>query len=131
MYFLSPSRVSFGTLVFGNVSSVAIDRLAAKEAVEYSDAGPYPVFADVPEQKVMITLVQQLSASDFAAPLPGALGTTTITARQNNSDAGAITLQASTVVRSVMHSMTGKAAMRTIVLIAISSNGSANPISIL
>lgn len=130
MLLLSPSRVSFGALILGNVASIAIDRVPAREVIEFSDAGPYPTFADVPEQKVVITIVQHLTGSDFAAPLPSASATLLIQAKPNASDAGAITLQAGTVVRSVTYDLRGKGATRTITLFALSSNGAANPITI-
>jgi len=131
MLIFSPTRVSLGNLVLQNVSSIAIDRAPSRESLEFSDLGPYPDFADIPEQKVLITILQHLTSSDFAAPLPSASATLTIHARPNGTDAGSVTLQATTVVRAVSHDLAPKAATRTISLIAISSNGTANPITIL
>jgi hypothetical protein len=131
MLLLSPTRVSLGNLVLQNVSSISIDRLPSREVLEFSDLGPYPTFADIPEQKVLITILQHLTSSDFAAPLPSASATLTIHARPNGTDAGSVTLQANTVVRAVSHDLAPKAATRTISLIAISSSGTANPITIL
>lgn len=131
MLLLSPTRVSFGSLVLPNVSSISIDRAASREAIDFSDNGPHPTFADIPEQKVLITILQHLTSSDFAAPLPSSSATLTIHAKPNDSDSGSITLQATTVVRSCTHTLSPKGATRTISLIALSSNGTTDPITIL
>ncbi|MBU6411988.1 MAG: hypothetical protein KGS45_00820 [Planctomycetes bacterium] len=131
MFLSSPTRVTFGSLLLSSVSSISIDRTASREAIDFSDAGPHPTFADIPEQKVLITILQYLTSSDFAAPLPSSSATLTIHAKPNDSDSGSLTLQASTVVRSCTHSLNPKGATRTISLIAISTNGATDPITIL
>ncbi len=131
MFLSSPTRVTFGSLLLTDVSSIAIDRTASREAIDFSDAGPHPTFADIPEQKVLITIQQHLTASDIAAPLPSSSATLTIRARPNNSDSATLTLQTTAVVRACTHSLNSKGATRTLSLIALSSNGSADPITIL
>jgi hypothetical protein len=131
MFLSSPTRVSFGSLLLPNVSSISIDRSPSREAVDFSDSGPHPTFADIPEQKSLITILQHLTSSDFAAPLPSTSATLTILANPNDSDSGSLTLQASTVVRACTHSLNPKGATRTISLIALSPNGSTDPITIL
>lgn len=131
MFLLSPTRVSLGALVLQNVAAVSIDRAPFREAVEFSDAGPHATFADIPEQKVLITIQQHLTATDIAAPLPSASATLTIHARPNASDAGSITMQSTVVVRACTHTLSPKGATRTLSLIAISSSGTTDPITIL
>ena len=61
MLILNPRHVRFGPDLWPDVSLVAIEREAARLALEWSDLGPHPVFADAPEQQLTIRIVQEVA----------------------------------------------------------------------
>ena len=67
MLFLFPTDVEFAGAVWPGVTSVAIGRRAEKSIVEFGDGGSHVVLADVPEQRVEVTVSQELTADDWWA----------------------------------------------------------------
>lgn len=130
MIVLQPERVTFGGQSWEGVESVAIDRLAQKLTQEWSDLGPHMVFVDVPEQRVRVSLVQRLDDGALDTPTPGSMGLLRFEAARSASDAGRIVVQATVVVGEVRHEVTRKGGLRSLVLWAVSSDGSSDPISV-
>ena len=127
MLILSPQLVRFDTLEWTDVSLIAIDRTAAREAVEWSDLGPHPTFADVPEQRTTIRIIRQLDRGDLNAPAPGRAGELVFDVSPAATEAGKRTHTAQCVVLGVRHELSagpkGHAAMQTIELVALSGDG--------
>jgi hypothetical protein len=131
MLILNPRQVTFASTTFTDVTSVAINRDTTRLALNHTDHGPHPTFADAPEQRTTIELTMDLPRGDLNAPTPGAQGTLTLTTSPTASDAQRRTLTATAVVTKVEHHVTlNRGATRTITLIALSPNGSTDPITI-
>ncbi len=131
MLILNPRDVRFGSVVLDDVRSVAIDRVASREIVEWSDLGPHAVFADAPERKVTIKLVRELTRDGLDVPMPGDSDTLSLRTSPNASDAGGISLSASAMVTRVTHDLLGRGgALQRIEFIAVSESGDVDPVSI-
>lgn len=131
MLLLAPRLVRFGPATWDNIASVAIDRLAHRTIEDWSDAGPYPTLADVPEHQVRIVVQQELGRDDLGPPIPGDQDTLTFFTAPTAADSSRKQLSATVVVLSVTHSLSLKrGALRTITLAAISPDGATDPITI-
>lgn len=131
MYILYPTGVTFGSASWPNVQSITIDRAAQRRVIGHGDSGPYPTFADVPEQVIELTIVQELQAGDgFDAPLPGQGGDLSFKAAKGAADARARSVVVPIVVLAVKHVISTTRAQRTIIGVAVSSNGVNDPVSV-
>jgi len=127
---LNPQLVTFGSLTLDPVALISIDRVAARQVLDWSDAGPYPVLADAPEQRVTIKLVQDLS-QDLSAPRPGDQATLAFHASPTLATATRRKLSCTAVVMSVTHELSLKRGLtRTIELAALSPDGATDPIAV-
>jgi hypothetical protein len=131
MLILNPRSVAFGTASWENVRLVSIERRAHREVVEWSDAGPYVVMMDVPEQRVDLTVEMELTRDDLAAPRPGDQATLTLFTSPTASDAGRRKVSATCVVVRVEHEVSTRiGATRRVRLIAVSGTGAADPVTV-
>ena len=129
MLIVQPRGVSFGAVVWSGVSSVSIGRRAAKSFVEFGDEGPHAVLADVPEQRVDVTVVQELAGDDAGALVPGESGVLSFEAGPNSSGAGRTRVTLTGVVMSVRYAVSQRSgSVRTVELVAISSDGVVDPV---
>jgi hypothetical protein len=128
MLILNPNRVRFGSLRLERVLAVAIDS-SSREVVEHSDLGPHAVFADAPERRTRVKLVQELTSTDLAAPLPGDAGELSFFAAPGSSEARRVQVSAQCVVLRVEHDIR-RTPTRTITLTALSSDGQADPVAV-
>lgn len=131
MLIVDPREVSFGGATWASVTSVAIERRAAKSFAEYGASGPHIVLADVPEQRVEVTVVQELSADDMDAPVPGDLGALSFETALNSSSPGRKMVSMDAVVMGVTYAVSRKTgSVRTVGLLAVSSDGSVDPVTV-
>ncbi len=131
MLILNPARVRFAGAAWEDVTRIAIDREAARPIAEWGDAGPHVVLADVPEQRVRITIERQLVRDGMDGPRPGESGELTFYASPAGSEAGRVRVRATGVVIAVTHELSGrKGAIRTVELLAVSSDGAADPVAV-
>ena len=132
MVILNPTSVRFGDGVLEGVSSVSIDRVAEREVVEWSDAGPHAAFADVPEQRINARIVQALPRGAIDAPRPGDMAMLSLVTQ--GDDQSRVKVSANAVVTRVTHAVRdaikGDGITRTIELVLVSSDGLADPIAI-
>lgn len=129
MLALNPSLVKFGDQPWPDVSLIAIDRVTTRPALEWTDRGPHPAFADAPEQRVDVRIVCSLARDDIGAPRPGDRATL-VFHTSPGADSSRVRVSLTGIVLSVRHEITGKAAVRTVQLVALSSDGAADPVSI-
>jgi hypothetical protein len=130
MLILNPRQVQFGSSTWEDVTAVWIDRAAHRTVEDWSDLGPYAVLADVPEQKVRVTVVQEVSRDDVNVPRPGESGQLSFFTSPTASDAGRKKVSCQAVVLESRHDLSlKKGAVRTVVLAAV-SNGAADPVTI-
>ena len=131
MLIVDPREVSFGAVTWAGVTSVAIERSAAKSFAEFGAVGPHVVLADVPEQRVEVTVVQEFLADDMDAPVPGEAGALSFETALNGSDAGRRSVSMTAVVMRVRYSASRKSgSVRTVELLAVSSDGAADPVTV-
>lgn len=131
MLVLNPSSVTFGNATWSNVTALVIERAAQKQVTEWSDNGPHAVLADVPEQVVTIRVVSEVVNDDANGPSPGASGVLKATTGRNASDALRRVITASVVVVGVAYEVSlKKGAVRTVELVAVSSDGASDPVSV-
>jgi hypothetical protein len=129
MLILNPQLVRFGSATWENIAAIGIDRLPQRLVEVFGDLGPFPTFADVPEQRVRIRIVQS-PARQGTAPAPGDQAQLSFHTSPTAGDSGPRRrISMTAVVLSVEHEISLKrGATRTIVLAAISSTGASDPI---
>jgi hypothetical protein len=136
MLLLNPRRVRFAGTAFEDVAAIVVDRSAAGEVVEWSDLGPHVVLADVPEQRVEIRVVQNLSGArdgeSVDAPRPGETGELVFHTSPTAGAGGRKRIAVQAVVLRVEHELSlRRGAVRTVRFVAISSDGQADPLSVI
>lgn len=130
MLFLNPTQLSLLSIDLPDIDSVSIDRLAHREIFEWSDSGPFAIFADIPESKVEITITQRLERElSLSGPRPGEQGMLEFIISPNASHAHRQKFSAQVVVRSVRIDLATKP-KRLISLAALSPDGATDPIAI-
>jgi hypothetical protein len=131
MLFLNPHTVTLGAVVLDRVSAIIVDRTADRLALEYSDAGAYPIYADVPEQRVTVTIVRDLLEGDpliLSSMVPGYQVTLAFATSPADSEAQLMNYSASLVITAVKHELKrGKSAIQRIVGVAIATSGNLDP----
>lgn len=129
MLILSPSSVRFGIDVWSDVYRVAIESRSVEVVEEWGDDGPYEVFVDSTRRKTLVRVLQDVGKDELETPSVGALGTLVVEAdRGNDADQSVVTL--SGVVESVSYLFSGSRSTREVRLIAMSSAGDQDPVSV-
>lgn len=128
MLLLWPQHVLFGTSLLRPALALAINRSAAREALAYSDLGPTPVFADVPEERTEIKIILDASANISLRPGDDAL--LSFSLRPNTSEASVRILSTQATLLSLVYDLaaplTGPAKLKstlTLTFLATSANG--------
>lgn len=132
MLITTPTSVRFDTLTLDDVTLIAIERSAERAVVEWSDLGPHPTFADVPEQRITVKLSRRVHRGDLAAPSPGQMGELSFVVSPQGAAAAAKKHAAQCVVLGVKYELVhaagkGPSAVQVLELVAVSSSGSAEP----
>jgi hypothetical protein len=128
---LNPRTVSFGGEVWEDVSAVVVDRSAKRAVTDWSDLGPHVVLADAPEQLVAVRVVQHVSRDDVGSPKPSEAGELVFHTSPSGSDSPRKRVKALCVVMDVTHELSLKnGAVRTVKLVAVSSDGVVDPVTI-
>lgn len=136
MLILTPTSVRFDTLTLDDVALIAIERSAERAIVEWSDFGPHPTFADVPEQRITVKVSRRMHRGDLAAPAPGQMGELSFVVSPAGTAAAAKKHAAQCAVLGVRYDLAAAAggkqqtAMQVIELVALSSSGSAEPFAV-
>lgn len=131
MLVLNPREVTIGAETLEDVLAVVVDRTPEKRVVEWSDLGPHPVLADVPERRSTVRIVQQLATGDLGGVSPGDEVALAFHTSPTAASTGRRRVSATIVVTGVSHELSRKrGAVRTIEGVAISPDGAADPITI-
>jgi len=135
MLILSPRSVWFDGQRWDDVTLVAIDRVAARAVLEWSDAGRHAVFADVPEEKVTIRIARRVHAGSPAAGENGlrcgAEGELVLISAAEESVAARRRVKCRGVVVRVSHELSEKSGcVRVVEIAALSADGAADPLVI-
>lgn len=129
MLALNPSLVRFGGQDWRDVTLVAVDRVAARPVLEWTDLGPFPAFADTPEQRVDVKIVRALERDEPAPPRPGDSAAVEFRVAPG-AGAPAHRVAFTGVVVAVRHELSGRSAAQTVQLVALSPDGAADPIAV-
>ncbi len=131
MLFLNPHTVTLGAVVLDQVSAIIVDRTADRLALEYSDFGAYPIYADVPEQRVTVTIVRDLLEGDpliLSSIVPGLQTALAFATSPADSEAQLMNYTTTLVITAVKHELKrGKSAIQRIVGVAIATTGNLDP----
>lgn len=131
MLIIHPTDVTLLGAPLPGVESIAVSREASRFVSERTDAGPYTVFADAPEQAVEITILRAIEGPQPSGPTPGQQGALVFTGALSGADGPARRVSATVVVRSSRIELSRrKGASQRIELIALSANGAADPITV-
>jgi len=129
MLVLNPRVVSFGGVVWEDVSAVVVDRSAHRAVQDWSDLGAYAVLVDVPEQSVTVRVVQRVARDDIGLPVPGEMGELVFATSPAGGDTPRKRVRVQCVVLGVTHEISLKnGAVRTVKLAAVSGDGIVDPV---
>ena len=131
MILLNPEIVRFENLAWEDVIALAIDRTPKRTIEDHSDEGPFPAFADVPEQSITIKLQRRITQDDTEDPTLGESGTLTFYTGPAANDAARRKVSITCVATSIRCDLpsSGKPAIKTITFAAASTDGS-DPVAI-
>lgn len=133
MLITSPNAVRLGNARLHDVDTIAIDRVAHLLAEEWSDGGPYAVFADVPRQRIAlridrrITRPQTLPLPEF---VPGFRGTFVCFVSPQGTHAQGAEISATVVVTGVKYQLESSPIRQILTLVAVAVAPENDPIAI-
>ncbi|MBL8765354.1 MAG: hypothetical protein JNM07_13925 [Phycisphaerae bacterium] len=131
MLALNPTVVRFGDQVWEDVTALAIDRAAERAVEHWGDLGPHAVLVDVPEQRVTIRVVRRVTRDEPADVRPGAAADFVAYTAPAGSDAARRKISAAAVAVSCRTELSERSgATRTIELVAVSSDGAQDPVTV-
>lgn len=131
MLLLHPREVRFLSTLWRSVTSIVIDRAATRVVAEVGDGGPHVVFADCPQQRVTVRVVMDITEDTLASPALGEQGALSFVTAPTGVNGARSRIALQGVVASVTHELSlRRGAVRTVELVAISSDGSADPVTI-
>lgn len=130
MVWLNPDTVTLDSTVLTHVTFAAIDREARRTAIEWTDLGAYPAFADVPEQRVTVRITRRVSASEPAPARPGDQVLFTLRSAPGASAAGVRVVSATVVITEIAHAWSSAAGLtQRITALALSPTGAEDPVT--
>ncbi len=129
MLVLNPQSVTLLGTAVERVRRVAVHRTPERAVLEWGGLGPYPIFADVPEQRVEIELVADLERGSLDGPSPGDAGELVLFTSPTSGSGGRRRVEASVVVTALHDEVEpGGKAQRRVRMAALSATGVADPI---
>ena len=129
MIVLNPASVSLLGRDLPGVESVTVSRRARKTVEEWTDLGPYCAYADVPEQRVTVTLRRTVTADEPWSPRPGESGTLRLRVGASQGAARGRVVTATVVVMAAEHEAGPPGGLRQRVeMLAVSPTGAADPV---
>jgi hypothetical protein len=129
MLFLNPTHVTLAATELDNVSSIMLSRRATKTIVDYDDAGPHPVFADVPEQRAEIVIRRTLTRDEGAPAALGDQEDLSFTTAPNTSSAQRRAISMSLVVTAIEHTIARSGGCeQTIRAVAVAPSPTTDPV---
>lgn len=132
MLFLHPTTVTLDNAPLPAVTAIAVSRKARSVITDFTDNGPHPTFADVPERLTTIAITRHPSEPDDAAAhlSLGDQLDLAFTARRTPDAPHAMRCSASIVITGVESALTeNKALAQTITGVAISSDAESDPLT--
>jgi hypothetical protein len=128
---LNPRLVEIGGVSYDGVRSVSIDRRARRTVLEWSDNGPQAVMGDAPERVVEIRVSREVTRDDALSLEPGTEVEVVLHASVTSSQSGLRRVRVErAMVEGVRYQVGGRGATQTIELVALSSDGSEDPVEV-
>ena len=130
MLVIRPGVVKFGGIEWDGVVRVAIESSSAEMVEQWDDEGPNLMFADSTRRKTSVSVFQEVEGDDLFLPDPGTESVLVVEVdRGNDADAKVISMK--TVVQGVSYSFSGSRSTRLIRLVAVSTQGNIDPVSVI
>lgn len=130
MLVFRPAKVVFGSNQWDDVLRVAIESSSVEMAEEWDDEGPNLMYSDSVRRRTGVRVIQDLDGDDLLDPKIGDEATLRVEVdRGNDSDARVVSCTA--MVQSVSYSFSGSRSSREIRLVAVSTRGDVEPVSVI
>ena len=133
MLYLHTTSVTLGSIPLPGVESVAVARKAKAVITDFTDDGPHPTFADVPERLTTLTIKRLVPEPDDAftqVALGNELDLAFHAARTPDAPY-ALRVSARIVITGVESSVTGeRGCAQTITAVAVSTDGDDDPLTV-
>jgi len=130
MIWMNPRNVSFAGQPLRQVESIIANRRAEGVVAEYGQGGPFVQFVDVPQQRVTL-MIERIVTQDEPMDLrPSQQGTLVFESAPSLSEGSGRRVSCTAVLIGVEHALNTKRGMvQKIEAIAVSSNGSTDPLA--
>ncbi len=130
MLVIRPRVVKFGGGEWDGVVRVAIESSSVEMVEDWDGEGPNLMFADSTRRRTGVSIFQEIDGDDLLSPDPGSESVLVVEVdRGNDADAKVISMTA--VVQSVSYSFSGGRSTRLVRLVAVSSQGNVDPVSVI
>lgn len=129
MLVMRPAVVMFGSVRWDGVTRVAVETSSAEMTQDWDEAGPNLVFADSTRRVTNVQVFQEIDGDDVSAPDAGEESVLVVEVGSGN-DAGRRTISIGVVVVSVSYSFSGSRSTRLVQMVAVSTAGNVDPVSV-
>lgn len=129
MLVMRPAVVMFGSIRWDGVTRVAVETSSAEMTQDWDESGPNLVFADSTRRVTNVQVFQDIDGDDVSAPDAGEESVLVVEVGSGN-DAGRRTISIGVVVVSVSYSFSGSRSTRLVQMVAVSSAGDVDPVSV-
>ncbi len=129
MLILNPEVVRFGSVVWEDVASVAIDEAGERVVVEWGDGGSQAVFVDVPQRRVTARVTRRLAEGEVEPVRVGDSEDLVFHTTSGGSDVGRMRVTIACVVVRVRHEVgRGGGGTQVIDLVGVGPDGATDPV---
>ncbi len=132
MLYLHPTHITLDATPLPGVESIAVTRKAKAVITDFTDDGPHPTFADVPERLTTLTIKRRVPEPDdaFASVALGDEFDLAFRAARTPDAPHALRVSARIVITGVESSVAGeRECAQTITAVAVSTDGGADPLT--
>ncbi|MCR9217581.1 MAG: hypothetical protein NXI14_10310 [bacterium] len=133
MLYLHPTHVTLNTTPLPGVESIAVARKAKSVITDFTDDGPHPTFADVPERLTTLIIKRRVPEPDdaFASIALGDELDLAFRAARTPDAPHALRVSARTVITGVESSVASeRECAQTITAVAVSTDGDEDPLTV-
>ncbi len=123
MLVLRPEMVELDGDSWPGVESIAVERSASREVVEYGDEGPYAAFVDVPQRKAIVRITRSADEGLDDELELGETRTVVFVSALGGTDRGLVRVTATGVVTRVAYESKPTGVKQVVTLTGVSPNG--------
>jgi len=130
MIWLDPKTVVLGSAPLTEVRQVSVEERAEKLLVEFTDNGPHPAFADVPERRSVVKIRRRVLGNENLGLGVGDERLFEMRTAPSGTDAAGVTVTATVVLTGIWYRVDRHdGAEQTIEAVAVSANGLSDPVA--